>query len=208
MTKPHIFKTREEWLGFVANELRPHYKKCGHAIPDKVRFGIGFMATGYRSKHEGECWDLKASADKSVEIFINPAQFKPARVAAILAHELVHAAVGHEAGHKAPFKKACTALGLEGKATSAEPGAEMTRDIIAPILKKAGALPHAQLSAALKRKKQGTRLLKAYCETCNYTVRITAKWLELGAPLCGAAPKAHGRMVCDDLEDDEGEGEE
>lgn len=200
MTKSNNFQTREEWLTFVAQELRPHYKAAGYPIPEKVRFGVGFMATGYRSKHEGECWDFKASADKSVEIFINPAQYKPDRVAGILAHELVHAAVGHEA----PFKRACTALGLEGKPKSAEPGAEMVRNVIAPILKKAGALPHARLSAALKRKKAGTRLLKAYCEECNYTVRVTAKWLAVGAPLCGAFPKAHGRMVCDDFENEEG----
>lgn len=198
------FKTREEWLTFIADELRPHYKATGHAIPAKVRFGIGFMASGYRSKHEGECWDVKASADKHVEIFINPLQDKAPYIAGILAHELVHAAVGHEAGHKAPFKRACTALGLEGKPKSATPGADMQRKVIDPILKRAGALPHAKLSAAFKRKKQGTRLLKCECAACGYVARVTRKWVEeSGAPFCGS--KTHGRMYCEDTDDGEGE---
>lgn len=53
------------------------------------------------------------------------------------------------------------------------------------------------------KKKQGTRLLKTYCEKCGYTVRVTSKWLATGMPRCGIAK--HGRMVCDDFE---GEGEE
>ncbi len=76
--------------------------------------------------------------------------------------------------------------------------------MIAPILKKAGPLPHKQLTAYRTKKKQGTRLLKAYCEECGYTVRVTAKWLEAsGAPFCGQDRKV--RMVCDEIED---EGEE
>lgn len=54
------------------------------------------------------------------------------------------------------------------------------------------------------KKKQGTRLLKAYCERkgCGYNVRVTASWLAQGMPACGV--RGHGRMVCDDFE---GEGE-
>lgn len=36
------FKTREEWLTFVTDELRPAYKKVGAPIPTKVRFSIGY----------------------------------------------------------------------------------------------------------------------------------------------------------------------
>lgn len=200
------FTTREEWLTYVANELRPHYKAAGHPIPVKVRFGIGFMVEGYRSKAIGQCWDVNASGDKHVEIFIAPSQDKPVKVAGILAHELVHAAVGHKAGHKKPFKDACKVLGLEGKATCAFPGADMQRKVLDPILKRAGKLPHARINAGtIKRKKAGTRLLKAECAECGYCVRVTKKWLDVaGAPFCGI--KSHGRMACD--AEDEGEGEE
>ena len=35
----------------------------------------------------------------------------------VLAHELVHAAVGVQHGHKAPFKRVAVAIGLTGKMT-------------------------------------------------------------------------------------------
>jgi len=196
------FQTREEWLNFVADELRPHFKSHGFPIPAKVRFGIGFMATGYRSKAIGECWDVKASADKTIEIFIAPSQDNAKKVAGILTHELVHGAVGNEHGHKAPFKHACTVLGLEGKATQALPGEAMYAEVIDPILRKAGPLPHKQLRGTISRKKQATRLLKCECNTCGYLARVTKKWIEeIGAPYCGTVK--HGRMMCEQLEEDE-----
>lgn len=43
-----------------------------------------------------------------------------------------------------------------------------------------------------------TRLLKAQCGTCAYTVRVTRRWLaELGAPLC---PCNSERMECAEYE--------
>lgn len=51
------------------------------------------------------------------------------------------------------------------------------------------------------KRKQGTRLLKAYCGKCGYTVRVAKTWLEIGTPLCGR--KGHGRMVRDDFEGEE-----
>lgn len=197
------FKTREEWLTFVADQLRPAYKAAGWAIPVKVRFAIGFCSTGERGNRIGECWYPDASADKSVEIFIKPDQDDRMQVAGILAHELVHAAVGPGHGHKGDFRKMCGALGFTGKMTQAMPGTEMQRTVIDPILKRAGPLPHKMLQGKqTDRKKQGTRMLKAECGECGYVVRITKKWAALGLPSCGAS-KSHGRLTCEDA--DEGE---
>ncbi len=33
-------------------------------------------------------------------------------------------------------------------------------------------------------KKQATRLLKAVCPDCGYTIRVTSKWAALGLPVC------------------------
>lgn len=204
MTKPNNFQTREEWLNFVMDEVRPVFKGISAPLPAKIRLSVGFTSNGYRGKAIGECWDSKASGDKNFEIFVKPDQDEAVRVAGILVHELVHAAVGIDHGHKLPFKRVAVQLGLEGKMTATTEGAAF-KEMIAPILKRAGPLPHKKLSAFRTKKKQGTRLLKAYCEECGYTVRVTAKWLEVGAPICGSAPKAHGRMVCDEIEDDEGD---
>lgn len=199
------FKTREEWLNYVADKLRPYYKSKQAEIPARVRYAVGYTSNGYRGNTIGECWSSKSSADKTTEILIKPTEHKPERVAGILAHELIHAADDCKNGHKKPFKRMAVALGFEGKMTLCLPGAAMMRDVIRPILKTAGPLPHAAVTAYRVTKKQTTRLLKAECTTCGYVVRVSAKWLQLGAPFCGNTA-AHGRdkvrMVCDDFEDE------
>jgi hypothetical protein len=202
---PNNFQTREEWLNFVMDESRPRFKELGAPIPAKIRLSVGFTSNGYRGKAIGECWDSKASGDKTFEIFVKPDQDEAVRVAGILVHECVHAAVGIDHGHKRPFKRVAEALGLEGKMTATTEGA-LFKEWIAPILKKAGPLPHKQLRAYRTKKKQGTRLLKCECIDCGYVVRTTAKWLDTaGAPFCGT--KAHGRMICEEIEDGEGDDE-
>lgn len=43
-----------------------------------------------------------------------------------------------------------------------------------------------------------TRMLKALCGDCAYTVRLTRKWLaDAGPPLC---PRGHGALECPDWE--------
>lgn len=205
------FKTREEWLAYVTNESRPAFKTAGFPIPKQVRFSIGFTSSGARGRAIGECWTPKASADSHAEIFIKPTESVPDRVGGILWHELVHAAVGNEHGHKGDFKKAINALGFEGKATHALPSEATMRKALRPILKRAGKLPHASLDTMVTtRKKQPTRLLKAQCPECGYVVRVTGKWLqEVGLPYCGDL--SHGRMVCEDFDGadmDEPEDEE
>lgn len=170
------------------------FKRIGAPLPDKIRLSVGFTSNGYRGKDIGECWDTKASKDKHFEIFVKPDQDDQIRVAGILVHELVHAAVGIDAGHRLPFKRVAVQLGLEGKMTATTEGAAF-KDMIAPILKKAGALPHKQLTAFRTKKKQTTRLLKCECEECGYTARVSMKWVLVGAPICGAE-EDHGRMRC------------
>jgi hypothetical protein len=204
MTKPNNFQTREEWLNFVMDEVRPVFVNLNAPLPAKIRLSVGFTSNGYRGKAIGECWDSKASGDKNFEIFVKPDQDEAVRVAGILVHELVHAAVGIDAGHKAPFKRVAVQLGLEGKMTATTEGDAFIQ-MITPILKNAGPLPHKRLQAYRTKKKQGTRLLKCECECCGYTVRVAKKWILEGAPHCGTV--SHGRMICDELPDDEGDDE-
>ena len=202
---PNNFETREEWLHFIAEEMRPEFKAVGAPLPAKIRMAVGFTSNGYRGKAVGECWSDKASADKHAEIFIKPDQDNPMRVAGILVHELVHAAVGTETGHRGAFKRTATALGLEGPMTKTTEG-KAFKEMLTPILKKAGPLPHKMLRAYGLKKKQATRLLKCECNTCGYLARVTKKWIdEVGAPFCGHV--RHGRMMCEQI-DDEDEGEE
>src|SRR3546814_1777644 len=101
----------------------------------------------------------------------------PAQIAAILAHELVHAAVGIPAGHGKAFKRAALGLGLVGPMRATTPG-EAFLAAIAPILESVGPLPHARLDTdgeSTAPKKQKTRMLKCECATCGYTVRTARR---------------------------------
>jgi ssDNA-binding Zn-finger/Zn-ribbon topoisomerase 1 len=43
-----------------------------------------------------------------------------------------------------------------------------------------------------KTSKAGTRLLKAECPECGYTVRVTQKWIDVGMPTCPCGQKMEG----------------
>jgi hypothetical protein len=62
-------------------------------------------------------------------------------------------------------------------------GAEDFPQAYAQVLASLGAYPHAPLNVGT-RKTQSTRMLKAVCPTCGYTVRLSAKWADKGLPTC------------------------
>ena len=187
---------REAWLNAAAAKMGQWFTSAGYPLPAELRMTCGFPITGARagarSHRIGECWDPKASGDHTTEIMISPVLEEPMRVFGTLVHELVHAAVGCDCGHKGPFKKLAVAVGFIGKMTSTEEGPEFIK-MAGPILEALGPYPHAAIDTR-NRKKQGTRLMKAVCEDeeCGFTVRITRKWVEaVGAPHC----PAHGEMA-------------
>jgi len=197
---PH--QTREAWLNYVAHRIAPMFEQLGAPLPVQLRIAIGFTSSGRRSRNIGECWDNRCSEDRHFEIFIRPdisesKDLMPMQVAAILGHELVHAAVGVTAGHRKEFRRVARGIGLVGPMTATSAGPEFEKTV-RPILEKAGPLPHGRLQLAVgasshssRRKKQYSRQIKCVCGKCGYTVYATPKWLDpAGAPLC----PEHGRM--------------
>jgi hypothetical protein len=194
---------------------------------------IGFTSGGRTSNANGECWHSSASTDKVFEILITPDQHEPIQVAAILAHELAHAAAGFKHKHKGDFAKCVAALGLVRPFTSSVPGPEFAA-LVQPFLAELGPLPHAPLQfrrqsgginpgagdgadgdedggSSNMKKKQTTRMLKATCqveldgEPCGYTVRLSKKW----ALKLGACCPAHGAMEVPGADDgDESESDD
>lgn len=172
------FATRECWLNAFVNAARPHFERVGFELPGHVRVSVGFPSGGKRGKAIGECWGTQASADGHFEIFLRPSLDRDARLADVLTHELVHAAVGLEAKHGKLFKQCATDLGLTGKMT-ATVASEEWRAWALPILKELGAMPGARLSELSPiGKKQTTRMLKCACIDCGFTFRTTRKHLE------------------------------
>lgn len=199
---------RESWLNRVAIGMAPLFAALDTPLPSRVRVAIGFTSRGAKGRAIGECWDNRLSGDGHFEIFIRPdlahaPDAMPAQIAAVLAHELVHAAVGIAAGHGKAFKRVAVGLGLVGPMRATTPGVAFFA-AVAPILAAAGPLPHARLdtgSETTAPKKQATRMLKCECAACGYTVRTARKWLETaGAPLCPIA--GHGPMQHDPLDPD------
>jgi hypothetical protein len=207
-------ENRETWLNNLAGLMAPAFEELGAPLPP-YRIAVGFPSNGIKSGAIGECWDAKASGDNTFEIFIRPDKADPMEVAFVLAHELTHAAVGLKHGHKGEFARVALALGFPRPLTTAAPPTPALQAWFDEILPEVGPMPHAAMRwregsivvakrrgggvvvpevgeerASSRPKKQTTRLHKICCAECGYTVRVTAKWLEVGPPHC----PEHGAM--------------
>lgn len=186
MTTP-LYATREEWLSSAVEELRPVFEAHQRPVPQRIRVACGFPLDAKRSKAIGQCWADSASADSTVEILISPVLANPLEVFEVLVHELCHSTAG-AMNHGVNFQKIAQRVGLVACGTGREPwrstkgGATFTQDYQA-LIDSLGAYPHAPLTYNTK-KTQSTRLLKATCPSCGYSVRLTQKWASIGLPQC------------------------
>lgn len=177
--------TREAWFTHFAEKyLWPRIEAGGGRRPAKYRVSVGFPKgrRGSKGHSIGQCWSHEVSADRTCEIFISP-ELDATQAVAVLCHEGCHAAVGVRHGHRAPFKGLALAIGLSGPMRATVPTPEFEATIQRWIAAEP-AYPHAPLTAATSPTKPGSRLLKARCEACGYTVRVTRQWLDIASPLC------------------------
>jgi len=175
---------REEWLNTAVSELRTVFDSVNFPLPEKIRVTCGFPSSRARANNRfiGEHWSPKASTDNHHEILISPVVDDPVQVFSTLVHELCHAATeGH--GHDRVFTKCARSVWLEGKPTATHAGEQFKKNF-ANLLESLGAYPHARLNIEAVRKKQSTRMLKACCPSCGYTVRLTKYWADQGLPVC------------------------
>lgn len=182
-------RTREQWLQKMTELLRPAFKRIAKPLPEKLRVSCGWPSSGglakpsSKSRTLGQCWPAACSADGSTEVFLSPAVAEAGQAAAILVHELCHAAIS-EPGHGPAFKAIATKMGLEGKMTATTASPELTKRLNA-LITQVGRYPHATLDQTKSGiKKQGTRLIKLTCQECGYTVRATRTWIDVGLPTC------------------------
>ena len=206
------FTAREQWLQAATEIFRPWFEKRDFSYPDKLRVACSFTGHGVKGNAIGECWATICSKDSACEIMISPVLDDPSRVLDVLLHELIHAVLGIEEGHGKVFRALATDLGLTGKMTATIASPDLVEDL-KPIIEQLGAYPHAALTAMVgPKKKQTTRLIKLVCpcEDCGYTVRTTAKWLEVGYPTCpcGEVMTAPGYDPTGGEDDDEDGGDD
>jgi hypothetical protein len=183
------YETREQWLNDAAEYLYTDFiGELGHMKKGETwAVSCGWPSTRSQStKHRriGECWRPQACDDnKTHHIFISPVVSDPVDVLATLLHELIHAVVGADCGHKGAFKRLAVAVGLEGKMTATVAGEELQK-ALTKLARTLGKYPHSKLTGANGRKKQTTRLIKVQCDDCGYTARVTRSWLEVGLLSC------------------------
>jgi hypothetical protein len=190
---------RESYLQQAVKALRPHFRAAGVDLP-AVRVSCGWPGGHTRpSKGKtitGQCWT--SAKDGRAQIFISPTIDNAMDALGVLVHELCHASDGNKHGHDREFAALAYAVGLTGKPTETTCGGELQLKL-AGIVKRLGRYPHSALlpDSGDGKKKQGTRMVKVICpetdtECAGYTVRTTAKWLELGTPAC---PQGHEMVV-------------
>jgi len=194
---------REEWLTTAITKLRPVFQEIGFSVPEKIRASCSWPSKSglaQKKRRIGEAWSAKNSGDDTFEVFISPVLKDPLEVAATLVHELVHCAVGLDAGHRGSFAICARAIGLEGKMTETVAG-ENLKSRLRTITDEIGPYPHAELKHSNATKKQGTRMRKVVCTDpdCGCICRMTAKWIdELGCPTCACGSP----MAAEESEDD------
>ena len=116
---------RQHWLERAGSELRARFAAAGYIVPEKIRVSIGWPKRAASCGAIGECWATEASSDRHAELFISPELTEGARILDVLAHELVHATVGTNAGHGKAFKQCALKIGLRGPMRSTSAGGRM-----------------------------------------------------------------------------------
>jgi hypothetical protein len=182
----------------MVDALRKHFKDAGHELAANIKVSVGWPSKGGLSRKRpviGQCFYEANSAAGNFEIFISPVTGDAVEAAAILVHELAHTCLPVGTKHNKTFAALAHKLGLEGKATATTAGDDLVA-LLKRIIDTLGPYPHAKLSALTPLKKQTTRQRKTTCKQCGYVVRVTAKWLQVGAPICPVDD--HGPMVADE----------
>lgn len=196
-----ITATREQWLETAIELMKPHFTESipGVEFP-KVRVSVGWPGGKHGPRTIGQCWAPLAATDNVSQIFISPVLDDPILVLATLAHEFIHAIDENKSGHKGAFGVMTRAIGLEGRLTATVPG-EALSAVLATILEKLGAYPHAALVAAggsvlvpkpgdptprtiTGAPSRNKSMQKVVCKESGYLVRISNKWLVEGTPSC------------------------
>ncbi len=179
------FDTREEWLVAAIDKLRPMFEALEYQ-PGEVYVSVGFPSgRSAKANTVGQCWTPQREGRRH-HIFITPA-FGPADTTLILAcllHELNHASVGNECGHKGAFIEVAKALGFVPKWTVCNVD-EHTAAALAEIAAELGPYPHEKLEKAT-HKKQTTRLRLFECG-CRIKVRLARDEFNATCEDCGGA---------------------
>jgi hypothetical protein len=181
--------SREEWLRQAAIKMTAWLAEIDLTFnPATMPVSVGFPKIPHgKGKAIGVCHVKGACpTDETLRpVFICPTLADPVmEVLPTLLHEMVHAALPAEVGHKAPFAKAMVALGLAGKPTHTylEPESPLHTKMLA-LAADLGHYPHVAMADRQKPKKKGWPRYRSVNEP-SYKVIVSLDALdEFGPPL-------------------------
>lgn len=201
------YVTREAWLNALKDRLAlALFEPKGHPLPDKLRVSCGWPSRGgtaLRKPVIGQCWYSDTSEDHAFELFISPTIADAIRAGDVLVHELCHAVLPKHVKHGRAFARLAGKMGLEGKPTATIAGPEL-RALLQELTDEIGPYPHAEIRPLVEVKKQTTRMIKAACPECGYTIRVARQWLAVAVPAC----PVHGAEMEHDAPEETEPGEE
>ena len=166
-----IIQLREYWLRRAAIFLIDHMARCGLA-PVVVRVSCGWPSRGGLGQRQaviGQCFGPQVCTDGVPQIFVSPRLAESVEVLGVLLHELVHASVGLQHKHLAPFSQAARKVGLVGPPTATVVGPAL-RPLLQEYVAQVGAYPHAAIVPQVKGK-VGSRLRLYECG-CQPPVKV------------------------------------
>jgi hypothetical protein len=171
--------TREQWLQAAASELTGWIGEHWSRVVPRVWISVGWPQGGEKAHRIGECWAGSKSADGRCHIFIAPDQVDGTakkglqHILETLLHEMIHATVGVDCGHRGNFAKAARACGLGGKMTATEIGTRELQVFFNRTRRKLGTYPHAKLRRPPPRGKRGVgSRLRLYECKCPIKIRV------------------------------------
>jgi hypothetical protein len=207
--------TREALLIEAVTVLRPYFTEVGIELPAKIRISVGFGYSKTCSKDIlGQCWKRSAVKDDINTIFVSPLVATFAEALGVLVHELIHAGLDNEDGHKGRFAAAAVRLGLEGPMLATFPGLDLTMrlmTIAGDIERRLGAYDHAPLTVPVTTRRrtpvtpdggvvpgkmhsgessERNRWISFVCPTHAGPVRMSRTKAQRGAPFCGEVDEA------------------
>lgn len=192
-----IFETREALLthaaqyfidNFFRDEIAAHEIPVPFADIERVRVSVGFprgqrpsgrTRGGGTFRILGTCHPRSHSTDGYTEIFISPECDDLPLILTTLAHELCHAVLDCQDGHRGRFKLVAHAIGLTGRMRDTKPTADLSDAIEYMIDTELGKYPASAMTGEPARPKQTTRMLKIVCDGCGFTGRTSRKWAEI-----------------------------
>lgn len=180
-------RLREAWLEQAVEFLRDYMEAHGLLFSSLPRVSCGWPSRGGLAPHvrvNGQCFPPNLCEDGRPQIFITPILADSIEVLGGLLHELIHAAVGCEHGHRKPFSRAAQKVGLVRPWVATTVG-DRLRPMLERFVAVYGPYPHAAIQPQLNAPK-GSRLRLYECN-CQppVKVRVASDALQAQCLLCG-----------------------